>query len=223
MCSCCRGSASAAPCCACRRHCVVWHSSSAPPRFDCTLLILSPSPTHSKRRASTSRQSVPRRVSTRSGSPRRRSSAGFGDLLTWLDGRRPDLGPKVVCHGDIHPFNMLVTPDGSYNLLDWTNGNLCRREYDVGFTAAMVQCAPVRCAEGRRRPDAFSDGLGCSSLHRRLSKAGADQPRRGRVVRDAAVRSLPRGSRHVADRRSGRRRPTSVQARGAGDGSPGPA
>jgi hypothetical protein len=28
-------------------------------------------------------------------------------------------------------------------VLDWTNGNLCRREYDVGFTAALLQCAPL--------------------------------------------------------------------------------
>jgi aminoglycoside phosphotransferase (APT) family kinase protein len=48
-----------------------------------------------------------------------------------------------VCHGDIHPFNMLVTDDGSFNMLDWTNGNICRREYDVGFTAALLQCAPL--------------------------------------------------------------------------------
>lgn len=35
---------------------------------------------------------------------------------------------------------MLVTVDGSFNVLDWTNFNLCRREYDVGFTAALLRC-----------------------------------------------------------------------------------
>jgi aminoglycoside phosphotransferase (APT) family kinase protein len=71
------------------------------------------------------------------------SSAGFDDLLRWLESRRPVSTPAVVCHGDIHPFNMLVTEDGSFSLLDWTNGNICRREYDVGFTAALLQCAPL--------------------------------------------------------------------------------
>jgi hypothetical protein len=29
------------------------------------------------------------------------------------------------------------------NVLDWTNGCVCRREYDVGCTAALLQCAPI--------------------------------------------------------------------------------
>lgn len=69
--------------------------------------------------------------------------AGFEALLAWLESRRPSFAPVVVCHGDIHPFNMLVTEDESFNLLDWTNGSLCRREYDVGCTAALLQCAPI--------------------------------------------------------------------------------
>lgn len=68
---------------------------------------------------------------------------GFEPLLAWLQDRRPVMTPAVVCHGDIHPFNMLVTDDESFNVLDWTNGNLCRREYDVGFTAALLHCAPI--------------------------------------------------------------------------------
>ena len=74
----------------------------------------------------------------------RTTSAGFEPVLAWLDRNRPPMTPTVVCHGDIHPFNMLATPDGSFNVLDWTNGNLCRREYDVGFTAALLQCAPLQ-------------------------------------------------------------------------------
>ena len=72
-----------------------------------------------------------------------RSLAGFDELLNWLDRGRPSLTPAVVCHGDIHPFNMLMTADDSFNVLDWTNANLCRREFDVGFTAALLQCAPI--------------------------------------------------------------------------------
>ena len=60
--------------------------------------------------------------------------------------------PAVVCHGDIHPFNMLVTADDSYNVLDWTNGSLCRREYDVGCTAALLQCAPISVPRVVERP-----------------------------------------------------------------------
>ena len=71
------------------------------------------------------------------------SSVGFDDLLNWLESRRPVSTPVVICHGDIHPFNMLVADDGSFSVLDWTNGNICRREYDVGFTAALLQSAPL--------------------------------------------------------------------------------
>jgi aminoglycoside phosphotransferase (APT) family kinase protein len=74
----------------------------------------------------------------------RTSAAGFDALLAWLDSRLPAFTPAVVCHGDIHPYNMLVTADGSFTMLDWTNGNLCRREYDVGCTAALLQCAPLQ-------------------------------------------------------------------------------
>lgn len=70
-------------------------------------------------------------------------NAGFAALLAWLEAHRPSLNPAVVCHGDVHPFNMLVNDDESFNVLDWTNGNLCRREYDVGFTAALLHCAPI--------------------------------------------------------------------------------
>jgi aminoglycoside phosphotransferase (APT) family kinase protein len=71
------------------------------------------------------------------------SFSGFEELLAWLYRHAPSLTPAVVTHGDIHPFNMLVDTDGSFNVLDWTNANLCRREYDIGFTAALLQCAPI--------------------------------------------------------------------------------
>ena len=78
--------------------------------------------------------------------------AGFTELVAWLESRRPALTPAVVCHGDIHPFNMLMTPDESFTLLDWTNANLCRREYDVGFTAALLHTAPVEVPRIAERP-----------------------------------------------------------------------
>lgn len=80
------------------------------------------------------------------------SSCGFEELLAWLHRHRPDLTPVVVTHGDIHPFNMLVDNDDSFNVLDWTNANLCRREYDIGFTAALLQCAPIAVPRIVERP-----------------------------------------------------------------------
>jgi aminoglycoside phosphotransferase (APT) family kinase protein len=90
--------------------------------------------------------------------------AGFADLLAWLEQRRPSLEPAVVCHGDIHPFNMLMMPDESFTLLDWTNANLCRRELDVGFTAALLHTAPMKVPKFAQRPMAAITG----SLARRF-------------------------------------------------------
>jgi len=81
-----------------------------------------------------------------------RSLAGFDELLAWLDLGRPAMTPAVVCHGDIHPFNMLIAEDDSFCVLDWTNANLCRRELDVGFTASLLQCAPIEVPAIARKP-----------------------------------------------------------------------
>jgi aminoglycoside phosphotransferase (APT) family kinase protein len=90
----------------------------------------------------------------------RSTGAGFDALLAWLEARRPVFTPVVVCHGDIHPFNMLVTEDGSFTMLDWTNGCLCRREYDVGCTAALLQCAPLQVPRiAQRSLGAFTGAL----------------------------------------------------------------
>ncbi|HEX2784038.1 MAG TPA: phosphotransferase [Ilumatobacteraceae bacterium] len=69
-------------------------------------------------------------------------SRGFDRLLDWFADHRPDQPTLVVSHGDIHPFNLLVDSDGRVTVLDWTNGDLMPREYDVGFTAGLLRCAP---------------------------------------------------------------------------------
>jgi aminoglycoside phosphotransferase (APT) family kinase protein len=92
------------------------------------------------------------------------SLSGFDELLSWLDRGLPSLIPAVVCHGDIHPFNMLMSDDDSFNVLDWTNATLCRRELDVGFTAALLQCAPIVVPAIAKRPISAVTG----SLARRV-------------------------------------------------------
>ncbi|HZX53946.1 MAG TPA: phosphotransferase [Ilumatobacteraceae bacterium] len=77
---------------------------------------------------------------------------GFADLAQWLRSKRPVTTPVVICHGDIHPFNMLETSDESFWLLDWTNASLCRREFDVGCTAALLNCAPIEVPTIGRAP-----------------------------------------------------------------------
>jgi aminoglycoside phosphotransferase (APT) family kinase protein len=80
------------------------------------------------------------------------SSTGLDGVLTWLEAQQPPFEPAVVCHGDIHPYNMLIAPDGSFNVLDWTNASVCRREYDIGCTAGLLHCAPVAVPRIAERP-----------------------------------------------------------------------
>jgi len=79
------------------------------------------------------------------------SSRGFDRLLTWFDERRPHDPPLVMCHGDLHPFNLMVDDDGHTTVLDWTNGELMPREFEVGFSAGFLRCAPIK-VPGFARP-----------------------------------------------------------------------
>lgn len=43
---------------------------------------------------------------------------------------------SVLCHGDFHPLNALVTMDGKFGIVDWTDASLSDRHHDVGRTIA---------------------------------------------------------------------------------------
>jgi aminoglycoside phosphotransferase (APT) family kinase protein len=92
------------------------------------------------------------------------SSAGFGvaELLSSLRSaaeicRRADLvaaadwltehpagpAPEVVCHGDLHPFNVLVDGHGAVTVLDWSAGRLAPGLHDVAFTGLVLSEPPL--------------------------------------------------------------------------------
>ena len=74
-------------------------------------------------------------------------ASGFVEVADWLQRHRPGAlaqpDSHVVCHGDLHPFNVLVDDVGNVTVLDWTDANLLPREFDVGFTAGLLRCAPI--------------------------------------------------------------------------------
>lgn len=83
------------------------------------------------------------------------ASRGFADLVRWLDDHRPTVPRRVVCHGDLHPLNLLVDSAGddetvTVTVLDWTNANVCPPEFDVGFTTAFLRCAPISVPDPAR-------------------------------------------------------------------------
>jgi aminoglycoside phosphotransferase (APT) family kinase protein len=61
----------------------------------------------------------------------------------WLEDNPPPPAPEVICHGDLHPFNLLVDPDGSVTVLDWSAGLLAPGAYDVAFTSLLLAEPPI--------------------------------------------------------------------------------
>ena len=70
-------------------------------------------------------------------------SSGFDLLRSWFDDHRPTPANAVVCHGDLHPFNLLIDDTGAVTVLDWTSATLAPREMDIGFTSGLLRCAPI--------------------------------------------------------------------------------
>ena len=70
---------------------------------------------------------------------------GRADLAAaaqWLIDSPLPPAPEVICHGDLHPFNVLV--DGSdVCLLDWTAALLAPRVYDVAYTSLVLAEPPL--------------------------------------------------------------------------------
>ena len=57
--------------------------------------------------------------------------------------RRPPEGPTVICHGDLHPFNLLVDDAGHVTVIDWTAAIRAEPAYDVAFTSLLVANPPL--------------------------------------------------------------------------------
>jgi aminoglycoside phosphotransferase (APT) family kinase protein len=76
-----------------------------------------------------------------------RHAAEFGrdDLAAvarWLAAHAPRPGPDVICHGDLHPFNLLA--DGPrITVLDWSTTLIAPREHDAGFTSLLLSEPPL--------------------------------------------------------------------------------
>ena len=68
-------------------------------------------------------------------------------------GTDPPSDASVICHGDLHPFNILTHPDGD-TVLDWSATRIAHPAYDIAFThllLATLPCTPPPCAT-RTRP-----------------------------------------------------------------------
>ncbi len=71
--------------------------------------------------------------------------AGRADLDAagrWLAEHLP-VAPEVVCHGDLHPFNVLVDTEGRATVLDWSAALVAPAAYDLAFTGLVLAEPPV--------------------------------------------------------------------------------
>jgi aminoglycoside phosphotransferase (APT) family kinase protein len=71
---------------------------------------------------------------------------GRSDLVAvvdWLETHPPDDEQVVLCHGDMHPFNVLVADDGALTVLDWSAAMLTPATYDLGVTSLMLAEPPL--------------------------------------------------------------------------------
>jgi aminoglycoside phosphotransferase (APT) family kinase protein len=77
---------------------------------------------------------------------------GLGPALAWLEAHRPAVGSvgaagaEVICHGDLHPGNILVEGGRVTGVLDWPNTLLGPPELDVASTLTLLRLASLRGA-----------------------------------------------------------------------------
>ncbi|MDH3679111.1 MAG: phosphotransferase [Acidimicrobiia bacterium] len=63
-------------------------------------------------------------------------------LADHLDDSRPPPGRVVLCHGDLHPFNILTDPDGD-TVLDWSATRIADPAYDIAYTRLLLVHTPL--------------------------------------------------------------------------------
>ena len=75
---------------------------------------------------------------------------GLAPGVRWAADNRPrSPGATVVCHGDLHPLNVLVDGGRISGVIDWSERRLRLGDpaYDVGATVAILSHGPVNAPE----------------------------------------------------------------------------
>jgi aminoglycoside phosphotransferase (APT) family kinase protein len=105
--------------------------------------------------------------------------AGFDGLaqgLAWLVANRPSDPPRsVICHGDLHPGNILTDGDRLTGVLDYTVATVAEPALDVGFTTMSFDLTPIDAPAPIRRVAArFGHGIGRRYVAAYIAQTGAD-------------------------------------------------
>ena len=68
---------------------------------------------------------------------------GYAAGLAWLRAHKPSHGPRVVCHGDYHPLNLMIADGRVSALLDWSHALIAEPEHDVAYVAQLLAWWPL--------------------------------------------------------------------------------
>jgi aminoglycoside phosphotransferase (APT) family kinase protein len=69
---------------------------------------------------------------------------GLAPGLEWLArGRPPRPEPRAVCHGDFHPYNILMADDRVTGVLDWPHAIVADPAFDVATTLVILKLVPM--------------------------------------------------------------------------------
>jgi aminoglycoside phosphotransferase (APT) family kinase protein len=101
------------------------------------------------------------------------------NATTWLRTHAPSFGACVVCHGDLHPLNLLYDRDRVTAILDWELARLADPAFDVARTAMLLRMAPYPMAKIARRL--------LAPLAERLASAFVDAYRARRSLDDTSL------------------------------------
>ncbi len=105
---------------------------------------------------------------------------GYDRVLAWLHARRVEPEWLVICHGDLHGFNVIVQDGKLSGVVDWTNARVAEPAFDVAYTATLLEQMPIAVPAilrpvlgliGRRASRQFVES------YRRLGSFNADRLR----------------------------------------------
>jgi aminoglycoside phosphotransferase (APT) family kinase protein len=66
----------------------------------------------------------------------------LGALADWLIEHPLPASPEVICHGDLHPLNLLMDGERTW-VLDWSTALIAPRAFDVGYTSLLLEEPPL--------------------------------------------------------------------------------
>jgi aminoglycoside phosphotransferase (APT) family kinase protein len=67
----------------------------------------------------------------------------LADAARWLLVHQRPASTTVICHGDLHPYNVLIDDAGRVTLLDWSAALIAPAAYDVAFTTLILANPPI--------------------------------------------------------------------------------